>query len=131
MITLLADHNVEGQASLLWSTLATSSWLQLDLFRLATFADVGLPFDTSDREVWRFVQTHGYVLLTGNRHMDEADSLEQTIRQENHPTALPVVTIANLDRMVERGYREACADRLVEIVIYVDNYRGAGRIYIP
>jgi len=31
MIMVLADHNIEGQATLLWSTLATSGWLDLDL----------------------------------------------------------------------------------------------------
>lgn len=131
MIMVLADHNIEGQATLLWSTLATSGWLDLDLLHLMTFADAGLPFASTDRAVWRFVQAHGMLLLTGNRNMDDAESLEQTIREENHPAALPVVTIGNLDRMVERSYREACADRLIEIGMYLDNYRGVGRIYIP
>ena len=131
MITVLADHNIEGQATLLWSTLATSGWLDLDLLHLMTFADAGVPLASSDRAVWRFVQAHGMLLLTGNRNMDDADSLEQTIREENHPAALPVVTIGNLDRMVERSYREACVDRLIEIGLYLDNYRGVGRIYIP
>ena len=44
MITVLADHNIEGQATLLWSTLATSGWLDLDLLHLTTFADAGVPF---------------------------------------------------------------------------------------
>lgn len=131
MILVLADHNIEGQALLLWSALATSGWLDFDLVRLMTFADTGLPFASTDRAVWRFVQEQGMLLLTGNRNMDGADSLEQTIREENHPAALPVITIARPDRIIERSYREACADRLIEIGMYLDNYRGVGRIYIP
>jgi len=131
MITVLADHNIEGQAALLWSTMATSGWLELNLLGLATFAEVGLPLSSTDRAVWRFVQTHDMLLLTGNRNMDGEEALEQVIREENHAAALPVLTIGSLDRIVERSYREACADRLVEIGLYLDNYRGAGRIYLP
>jgi len=66
------------------------------------------------------------MLLTGNRNMDGNDSLEQVIREENHGAALPVLTISDLDRMIERPYRDACADRLVEIGIALDQYRGTG-----
>ena len=48
---LLVDHNVEGQAALLWSTLAAEGWLELGVLRLAAFVDVGLPFAATDREV--------------------------------------------------------------------------------
>lgn len=95
--------HIEGQALLLWSALATSGWLDFDLVRLMTFADTGLPFASTDRAVWRFVQEQGMLLLTGNRNMDGADSLEQTIREENHPAALPVITIARPDRIIERS----------------------------
>jgi hypothetical protein len=131
MIAILVDHNIEGQAALLWSTLATAGWLDLDLFQLVLFADAGLAFASTDRELWRFVQTHTMLLLTGNRNMDGADSLEQTIREENEPSAMPVITISNLDRMVDRAYREECALSLVEIGMYLENYCGTGRVYIP
>jgi hypothetical protein len=131
MITVLADHNIEGHAALLWSTMATSGWLELNLFRLVTFAEVGLSLTSSDRAVWQFVQARELLLLTGNRNMDGTDSLEQVIREENYVTALPVLTIGSLDRMVERSYREACADRLVEIGLDLDIFRGAGRLYLP
>jgi hypothetical protein len=42
-----------------------------------------------------------------------------------------VVTIADLDRMIEKTYREQCATRLAEIVFDLDDYLGAGRLYIP
>ena len=131
MISVLADHNIEGQAALLWSTMMTSGWLDSDLFRLVTFSEIGLSVASTDRVVWRFVQAHGMLLLTSNRNMDGKESLEQVIREENHAAALPVLTIGSLDRMLERLYRETCADRLVEISVALDNYRDTGRIYLP
>ena len=98
---------------------------------MLTFADVDLPIDSSDRNVWRFVQKNHLILLTGNRNNDGEDSLQQTIWDENQPTSLPVVTIGVLDRLEERDYREQCAERLVEIVLSIENYLGVGRIYIP
>jgi hypothetical protein len=43
--------------------------------------------------------------------MKGEDSLEQVIREECLPTSLPVVTFANVDRIIEREYREECVDR--------------------
>ena len=42
-MTVLADHNLEGQAVLLWGTLATEGWLGLVPMRLVLFHEVGLP----------------------------------------------------------------------------------------
>jgi hypothetical protein len=131
VIAVLVDHNIEGQAALLVSTLATDGWLELGLFELITFAGVGLSYAARDRVVWQFVQKHGMVLLTSNRNMDGDGSLEQTIRDENQVTSLAVVTIADVDRIIEKTYREQCATRLAEIVFDLDVYLGAGRLYIP
>jgi len=131
VITFLADHNIEGHAALLWSALVTEGWLELLPLHLITFTDANLPFTSTDRDVWRFAQASQFVLLTGNRNMQGDDSLEETIREENQPTSLPVVTISNVYRMMERTYREQCAARLVEICLYLDDYRGAGRLFIP
>jgi hypothetical protein len=46
---------MEGQAFLLWGTLSAIGWLELLPMHLARFIDVGLPYDSTDREVWRFV----------------------------------------------------------------------------
>jgi hypothetical protein len=67
MITILADRDVEGQAFLLWGTLSATEWLELLPMRLVRFADVGLPYDSTDREVWRFAQASQMSLLTNNR----------------------------------------------------------------
>lgn len=130
-VIILADHNLEGQAILLWGTLATEGWLELLPLQLMTLRDVGLPAASSDREVWRFVQAQQMLLLTGNRRMKGSDSLEQTIREENLATAFPVITIGSAERLDERTYREQCASRLVEIILDIETYRGAGRLFIP
>ena len=99
--------------------------------QLVTFAQVGLSADSSDRTVWRTAQAQGMVLLTHNRNMKGEGSLEQTIREENTLTSLPVVTIGRIDRIRERSYRERCAVRLVEMGLEIENYLGTGRIFIP
>jgi hypothetical protein len=131
VITILVDRNIEGQAVVLWGTLAAEGWLALLPMTMRRFAEVGLPFDSSDRVVWRFAQAHRMLLLTDNRSRRGEDSLEQTIREESSVTALPVLTIGNVARLVERTYREQCVIRLVEIGLDLDNYAGTGRLFIP
>jgi hypothetical protein len=131
LIIILADHDIEGHAYSLIGVLGAEGWLEMVDLRLATFAEVGLPLDSPDRAVWRFAQENEMVLLTNNRNMDEADSLEQTLREENTPTSLPIVTIANAGRLSERHYRERCAFQLLEIVLELEKYVGRSRVYIP
>jgi hypothetical protein len=58
--------------------------------------------------------------------------LEQVMREENTAKSLPVVTIANIDRLLaEPNYRDRCVNRLVDIIVDIDDYRGARRIFIP
>lgn len=71
------------------------------------------------------------LLLTNNRNMDDADSLELTIREESNSLSLPVLTIGAIDNMVESSYRRRCAERLVEVALYLEDYLGTGRVYIP
>jgi len=130
-ITILIDHNMEGQAILLWETLAKAGWTALFRMEFIMFADVGLSPASNDREVWRFAQKRRMILLTNNRSDNEKDSLEQTIREENTPTSLPVLTIGSLNRMKENCYREKCAERIIEVVLYLNNYAGTSRIFIP
>jgi hypothetical protein len=131
MISVLVDHNMEGQAILLWGALAAEGWLDLVSLQLMTFGEVGLPFDSDDRTVWRFVQAQRMLLLTDNRSMKGLDSLEQTIREEHTSTTLPVITIGSLDRLDEQAYRERCATRLVEIALDLEAYAGVTRLFIP
>jgi hypothetical protein len=131
VITVLVDHNIEGQAALLKSTLVSEGWIALAVLRIVTFAELALPFETSDKRVWEFAQKQGMVLLTANRNKDGEESLEQAITEQNQPVSYPVVTIANLDRMVEGDYRNRCATKLAEICLEIERYLGTGRVYIP
>ena len=131
MITILADHDIEGKVFLLWGTVAATGWLETLPLRLVRFRDVGLVPDSTDRTVWRFAQTHGMILLTNNRNMTGNDSLEQTIREENTITSFPVLTFGDFERITDRIYREQCATRLIEVMVYLDDYLGVGRLFIP
>jgi len=122
LTTLLVDHNIEGQAALIHSTLISDGWAELIPFRFITFTEAKLPFDSSDRHVWEFSQRHHFLLLTGNRNMQGEDSLEQTIRQHNHPSALPVITISDVDRVMEYTYRRKCAVKLAELALYSEDF---------
>ena len=90
-----------------------------------------LAYNSTDRDVWRFAQDNQMLLLTDNRNMVGADSLEQTIRDENQVTSLPVITLSRADRVIEQSYRERCATRLLDIILGLDNYLGTGRVFIP
>jgi hypothetical protein len=131
MLTLLVDHNIEGHAMLLWGTLTAEGWPALLALRMVTFPQVGLSYASSDREVWRFAQAQHMLLLTANRRMQGEQTLEHTIREENTPTSLPVLTIGNANRMLDKAYRERCAIRVVEIGLDLENYLGMGRVFIP
>ena len=111
--------------------IGAAGWLELVPLRLLRFAEVELANTSTDREVWRFAQANQMYLLTDNRNMEGSDSLEQTIRDENMETSLPVLTIGRVDRMTEQSYRDACAIRLLDIVLYPEDYVGAGRLFIP
>jgi hypothetical protein len=64
--------------------------------------------------------------------MKGKNSLEQVLREENTDTSLPVITLGDADRFLQdSGYREGCVNRFLEIVLYLENYMGAGRLFIP
>lgn len=131
MITILVDYHLEGKARRLWSTLSADGWVELVETQFVTLAQVGLPATANDRAIWRYVQAQGMLLLTGNRNMKGDDSLEQTLREENMPTSLPVLTVGTPERLDEHDYRVKCAERLTEVVLYLERYRGVGRLFIP
>ncbi|MEZ4736752.1 MAG: hypothetical protein R3E79_57460 [Caldilineaceae bacterium] len=127
MTQVLVDYHMEGQAELIWSILASEGWLELIPLQLVRFRDVDLHKRSNDRVVWRFAQQNRMLLLTNNRNMEGSNSLEQTLRKENGPASLPVLTIANLHRLSERPYRVRCAANLLDIVVDLDNYLGQSK----
>lgn len=128
---VLVDYNLTGYVVLFQGTLAADGWLDLLLIRFLTLQEAGLAADTNDRIIWRFAQSNQMILLTANRNAKGEDSLEQTIREEGTSKSFPVVTIGNLDRLVEREYRERCSARLADIVFSIENYLGVSRLFIP
>jgi len=128
----LVDHNLKGHARILMGSIASQGWLESMPIRFVTFEEMILSISSNDRVVWRLAQAHQMILLTANRSMKDEDSLEQVMREESTSRSLPVVTIGNADRVLNDSiYRERCVDRLVEIVIYINNYMGARRVFIP
>ncbi len=128
----LIDYNLNGPALILLGSLTGSGWLDLIDIRFVRFSEVELPMNSSDRQVWQFAQANQMILLTANRSMKGKDSLEQVIREENTPTSFPVLTIANVDKLLaDSNYRERCVNRLVEIAIDIEYYQGTMRIFIP
>ena len=128
----LIDHNLERHAVVLLGNIANQGWLELVSIRFVSFEQVELTVNSSDRVVWRVAQANQMILLTANRKMKGKDALEKVLREENTSNSLPVITIGNADRVLdEREYRDQCVDRLLEIVIDIENYIGVGRLFIP
>ena len=67
-----------------------------------------------------------------NRNDDGPDALETTIRTLNGPGMLPVITLADADRVLQRkSYAAKVADRTLELLFDMAQYLGTGRLYVP
>lgn len=128
---VLVDYNLNQEATLLFGSIASGGWLDIVSIRLVTFTDIGLPADSNDRVVWQFAQANRMLLLTANRNAKGKDSLERVMREENTPTSFPIITIGDQARVSEYNYRNSCVERLVEIVLDIEDYMGVGRLFIP
>ncbi len=132
---ILADINVGKQRRAILAIWSSDTWRDFwnDLkVSVVNFPALGLPLDASDTLVWRTCQREELVLITGNRNKCGPDSLEAVIQRENQPDSLPVVTIADQDRVLrDRLYAEAVAAKLLEYLLRIDEVRGAGRLYVP
>ncbi len=131
MITILTDQHIEGQAQLLFGSLASEGWLALLPLELKTFAHFGLPLAIDDPTLWRFAQQKRLLLLTATRSLSGPDSLEQIIWDEARPDSLPVLTLTTPSRIDDKAYRERCGQRLLEICCDLDQFLGTGRLYLP
>ncbi|MBW4684446.1 MAG: ACP S-malonyltransferase [Komarekiella atlantica HA4396-MV6] len=128
----LVDHNLERHALILSGSISNQGWLDWLSIRFVTLEEMALSIKSDDRIVWQFAQSNQMILLTANRRMKGKNSLEQVLREENIPTSLPVITLGDADRFLkDSDYREACVNRLIEIMLYIENYMGASRVFIP
>jgi hypothetical protein len=131
MIFLIA-HNLKGHALVFFGAIASQGWLDIVPMQFVTFAEMDLSINSDDRTVWRLAQENQMILLTANRSMKGKDSLEQVMREENTSESLPVITVSTADRLLnDSEYRGRCVESLVEIVLDIDTYRGARRIFVP
>jgi hypothetical protein len=132
---ILADINAAKHLRAIVSVCTSDAWRELWNglgLSVAGFAALGLARDSSDAVIWRTCQSEALVLITGNRNDDGPDSLEAVIRRECQPDSLPVITLADPDRVLrDRLYAEKVAERLLEHLFAIDNFRGTGRLYVP
>lgn len=135
MRVILIDVDIEGHAMHVRKRMQAEPWRELTqgldiVFR--RFRDVDLDPATPDNEVWRFCQRNGYYLLTGNRNEDTEDSLQATIKREGSSVTLPVLTLPLADRVFESSeFLERVVEKLLDFMLYAENIRGAGRLYLP
>jgi hypothetical protein len=67
MLTLMADHDVEGQMQVLLRVLTSAEWhaLWTELaVRVESLASLGMPTHTPDAILWQFCQTQQAALLS-------------------------------------------------------------------
>ncbi len=132
---ILSDVNIRGHVVALVAILESKDWSDLWLplnLPLLSFQDLGLAQDVSDAILWDVCQREQLVLITANRNADAPDSLEATIRARNTEDSLPVLTLADPQRVVRsRAYAERAAAQMLDYLMNIDRVRGAGRLYLP
>jgi hypothetical protein len=132
---IVPDANCEGHFRVLLRLLHTEArrelWHSLNLAVLS-FDELELPANATDLQVWLCCQQQQVALITANRTADDADSLESVIRALNTTQSLPVVTLANVERVRRDGnYANQVADRLLDLLFDIDSFRGVGRVFLP
>ncbi len=127
---ILADINVGKQRRAILSIWASDTWRDIwtDLrLSVVVFPALGLAFDASDALVWRTCQREGLVLITANRNKHGPDSLEAVIRSENQADSLPVITIADQERVFQdRLYAEKVAEAVLDYLLRIDEVARRG-----
>jgi predicted nuclease of predicted toxin-antitoxin system len=132
---LIADANIQGQVEYLVQRMQADAWADfwetLGLV-LCRFENVGLSESSTDYEVWDVCQAEQLILITDNRNLDSEDSLEATIRRNNTPASLPVLTIADMSEFrTDNSYVERVVEPLFDYLLRIDDVRGTGRLYLP
>ncbi len=135
MIALISDVNCEGHfrriISYMESGWRSEIWQAVNA-EILNFRDLSLSATTEDREIWIACQHANAVLVTTNRNKDGESSLETTIRELNAVDSLPVLTLADADKILADGeYAKFVADRMLEYLFEMDEFRGVGRLYLP
>jgi hypothetical protein len=111
--------------------LQETGWDQLIQVEFKRLGDYGLPDNYPDQEIWRFAQQQGLLLFTNNRNSEDETSLQATMQRESTADSLPVVTVSDKDELTRADYRQQVAQSLIRIIIDLDEYRGARRVWAP
>ena len=131
-MNFLIDHNLGGQAEILFGNIASQGWLELLPICFVTFKEINLVIDSSDRVVWRIAQENSDDFAHSQPKLKGEDSLEQVLREENTADAFPVITIGDANRLLsDRVYRNRCVDHILAISLDIENWMGTGRLFVP
>ena len=130
-IAILIDRDLEGFDVFLTAGLHETGWDQLLRVTIKPLRDFGLPDNYPDPDIWRFMHQEELLLITNNRNSDDETALQATMLRENTPASLPVLTVFDKESLRAADYRQRVAQSLVKIIIDLDDFRGAGRIFLP
>jgi hypothetical protein len=135
VLELLADVNCEGLLQALrraaQQQIGQDVWTDLDV-AFCDFGELGLSVEMIDAELWHYCQAKRLVLVTANRNEDDETSLGAAIRRHNTADSMPVITVADGDRLSrEKAYCARAAVRLVELLMDFETVKGAGRLFVP
>jgi hypothetical protein len=135
MPAIMADNDSTGQFAVILALLESDAWNEFwetTNCSVTTFKKLGLEQTAPDAAVWHTCQEREVILVTSNRNAEGAESLEATIRASNTPNSLPVITIADPQRLMEsKAYAERAVARLLDYLMDLENYRGTGRLFVP
>ena len=98
---LTSDNDVVGAVLVIRRILESAdyaAWLEILNDAFTDFESLGLARDASDRVVWQTCQAADVVLITGNRS-GGPDSLDQVILELSTGMSLPVMTLADPQRI--------------------------------
>jgi hypothetical protein len=128
---ILLDNDLKGHGLFLEVAWRETGWSRLLPLEFKMLRDFGLPNNYPDQDIWRFAQQERLLLITNNRNREDETSLQATIERENTPASLPVLTVTNKELLVTSEYRQRVAHALAAILIYPEDYYGAGRVFVP
>jgi hypothetical protein len=128
---ILLDNDLKGHGLFLEVAWRETGWSRLLPLEFKMLRDFGLPNNYPDQDIWRFAQQERLLLITNNRNREDETSLQATIERENTPASLPVLTLTNKELLVTSEYRQRVAHALAAILIYPEDYYGAGRVFVP
>ena|ERR1700730_5679895 len=132
---LLVDNDVAGHFRILHSLFESDTWRETwHGLRCAvhTAADLGLSPSATDRVIWQECQLRQLVLVTANRNRHGPDSLAAVIADSSTSASLPVITLANPNRILaDKPYARRTAERVLGYLLEMDSLRGAERLYVP